>query len=359
MATNRPTSEFWANKRVFVTGHTGFKGSWLVTWLDLLGSKIYGYALPPETDPNMFEALGLSDYCEQTLDDIRDRACLDQAMAAFEPEIVFHLAAQPLVRRSYREPIETLSTNIMGTAHVLEACKRSSSVKAVVIVTSDKCYENLEQQQAYQEDDRLGGHDIYSTSKACAELVTSGYRDAFFTDGPMVGTARAGNVIGGGDWSADRLIPDAVRAIFAREELKIRHPDAIRPWQHVLDPLCGYLLLAEGLFNKQHPELLGAFNFGPTHESAKTVKEVVTAFFSYWPDGPEWLHFEDPEKFHEARLLSLDFSKAHKLLNWSPALDLSSALELTAKWYKAFEENENDPVFMREMTRASIQEYAG
>jgi CDP-glucose 4,6-dehydratase len=246
----------------------------------------------------------------------------------------------------------------MGTAHVLEACKSSPSVKAVVIVTSDKCYENLEQEQAYKEDDRLGGHDIYSTSKACAELVTSGYRDAFFTNGPMVATARAGNVIGGGDWSADRLIPDAVRAIFAREELKIRYPDAIRPWQHVLDPLCGYLLLAEGLYRGDR-DLLGAFNFGPTHESAKTVKQVVSAFFSYWPEGPEWLHFEDPEKFHEARLLSLDFSKAHNQLNWSPALDLASALELTATWYMAFRENPGNQEFMREITRASITEYVG
>lgn len=323
----------YQGQRVLLTGHTGFKGSWLALWLHQMGAQVTGVALSPETQPNHWDLLGLSVDDRRT--DIRDVAQLQSIFAEAQPEIVFHLAAQPLVRRSYRDPLETWSTNVMGTANVLEACRETPSVKAIVVVTTDKCYENQEWPWGYRENDRLGGHDPYSASKAGAELVAASYRSAFFTtpQSPLIATARAGNVIGGGDWSEDRLIPDLVRATVNNETLEIRSPNATRPWQHVLESLSGYLLLGQKLLQGQR-EFAEPWNFGPEPEGNRSVAEVLKKLGDQWPKL-EWRATDAPQP-HEATLLYLDSAKARSQLNWKPVWGLDTTLAKTAEWYQTW-----------------------
>lgn len=329
----------YSGKRVLVTGHTGFKGSWLCLWLEHLGAEVFGYALEPETTPSHYELAPLKIHSE--IADIRDYKRMLHSFSTVRPDIVFHLAAQPYVRRSYTYPIETMNTNIMGTANVLEACRQTDSVRATVIITSDKCYENREWVWGYRENDPMGGFDPYSASKGCAELVAASWRNSFFhpdqfgkTHHTLVASARAGNVIGGGDWGEDRLIPDLVRAAEAQKTVVIRSPRATRPWQHVLEPLSGYLLLGQKLMEgrKDYAE---AFNFGPADEGSITVGEVVRRFKSHW-DGFEYELKPDSNQPHEAGLLKLDCSKARSRLNWLPLWDAAQALEKTAAWYKNY-----------------------
>ena len=323
----------YRGRRVLLTGHTGFKGSWLALWLTELGAAVVGVALAPDTSPSHWDLLGL-DIAEHRLD-IRDDRALASIVADTQPEIVFHLAAQPLVRRSYRDPLETWSTNVMGTANLLDACRQTKSVRAIVVVTSDKCYENQEWSRGYSETDRLGGHDPYSASKAAAELVAASYRSAFFhaPDAPLLATARAGNVIGGGDWADDRLIPDLVRSIAARTKLEIRSPNATRPWQHVLESLSGYLLLGQKLI-EGHKEFTEGWNFGPGPEANCSVEEVLTRLGARWPEFA-WQAISAPQP-HEANLLYLDSAKAHAKLGWLPVWSLDDALTATADWYRAY-----------------------
>ncbi len=322
----------YAARRVLVTGHTGFKGSWLCRWLEQLGAEVAGYSLPPPTTPS-HHALLAPTFREWTAD-VRDARTLLTACTEFRPEIVFHLAAQPLVRQSYREPLTTFETNVTGTANVLEACRQTDSVRAAVIVTTDKCYRNREWVWPYREADELGGHDPYSASKACAELVVSSYRDSFLREqGILVASARAGNVIGGGDWAEDRLIPDLVRAAVAGESPTVRNPQATRPWQHVLEPLAGYLLLGGHLLAGQ-TEFAEAWNFGPSPAANLTVAEMAARMAAHWPA----VHCHTPlqtDQPHEATLLMLDSTKAHHRLGWYPVWDVDTTLARTAEWYQA------------------------
>jgi CDP-glucose 4,6-dehydratase len=326
----------YRGRRALITGHTGFKGSWLALWLQELGALITGIALAPTTTPNHWNMLAL-DADDRRLD-ICDATALATIVAAAQPEIVFHLAAQPLVRRSYREPLETWSTNVMGTANLLEACRQTKSVRAIVVITTDKCYENKEWHWGYREDDRLGGHDPYSASKAAAELVAASYRSAFYgsDDSPLLATARAGNVIGGGDWSEDRLIPDLVRAISSGQSLEIRSPKASRPWQHVLESISGYLTLGQKLLEGK-TDFAQAWNFGPESEANRAVSEVLGHLKTFWP-AVRWHATTKPQP-HEANLLYLDSSKAHKLLKWQPVWQLDQALAATSGWYRTWLEN--------------------
>lgn len=326
---------FWQGRPVFITGHTGFKGAWLATWLQSRGALVHGYALPPPTEPNLFTvadvAAGLASH---TLADVRDGAALKHALVAASPEIVFHLAAQPLVRRSYHDPVETYAVNVLGTVHLLEAVRASPSTRVVVNVTTDKCYENAERSRSFQETDPLGGHDPYSSSKACSELVTSAYRDSFLAAaGVAVASARAGNVIGGGDWAQDRLLPDFFRAIDERRTLEIRHPDATRPWQHVLEPLAGYLLLAQSLLIHGQ-RFAGGWNLGPADSDARPVRWIVDRLTARIP-GARWQVHGGPHP-HEARQLGLDSSKALQQLGWRPRWDLGEALDRTIDWHRAW-----------------------
>lgn len=323
--------DLYRNRRVLVTGHTGFKGSWLALWLESLGAKIAGIALPPETKPNHWELLRLD--IEHHAQDIRDPVALKGLLRAIQPEIVFHLAAQPLVRRSYRDPLATWETNVMGTANLLDACRDLPSLKAIVAITSDKCYENQEWPWGYRENDRLGGHDPYSASKAATEFVAASYRKSFFQgpQAPLLATARAGNVIGGGDWSEARLVPDLVRAIAAEQTLEIRSPGATRPWQHVLESLYGYLLLGQRLLEGR-AEYAEAFNFGPDSQGNRSVADVLEGLKSHWP-GLRW-HTTTTLQPHEAGLLQLDSAKARQRLSWRPCWDLEKTLEMTAAWYR-------------------------
>lgn len=332
-------SDVYRGRRILVTGHTGFKGSWLSLWLKQLGAEVVGISLAPQTQPSHWNLLGLESTIQHHELDIRDAAEIASVFRATQPEVIFHLAAQPLVRRSYRDPLETWSTNIMGTANVLEACRHQSSVCAILIVTTDKCYENQEWAWGYRETDRLGGHDPYSASKAGSELVAASYRSAFFhTDGaPLLATARAGNVIGGGDWSEDRLIPDLVRAISAQHSLEIRSPNATRPWQHVLESLSGYLLLGQKLIER-NKNLDGAWNFGPERNGNRTVADVLSRLQTHWPEM-QWYRTPEPQP-HEANLLYLDSAKAHGLLGWQPVWNLDTTLEKTAHWYRTFLESQ-------------------
>ena len=326
----------WKGKRVFMTGHTGFKGGWLALWLAQKGAVVRGYALDPWTEPNLFAQARVGSVIEDLRGDIRDAAKLDAAMQGFAPEVVFHMAAQPLVRYSYEDPIGTYETNVIGTARVLEAVRRTASVRAVVSVTSDKCYENMETTRAYRESDPLGGYDPYSSSKACAETVSAAYRQSFLAEaGVSVATARAGNVIGGGDWSTDRLIPDLVRGFLAGETVKIRRPQAIRPWQHVLEPLHGYILLAEKLLTGD-AKYATAFNFGPGEDDAQPVEWIVERMTELWGGGARWVLDGDPG-VHEAGYLKLDASRAQAELAWHPRLDLETALHWLVDWYKAWQ----------------------
>jgi CDP-glucose 4,6-dehydratase len=331
----------WQGRRVFLTGHTGFKGGWLALWLASRGAQIRGYALDPETTPNLFTAAAVGDVLEDVRGDIRDAAKLEASLKEFAPEVVFHLAAQPLVRRSYADPLGTYATNVMGTAHVLEAVRKTASVRAVLCVTTDKCYENNESGMPYRETDPLGGYDPYSSSKACAEIVSAAYRSSYFSVGRLnehevlLATARAGNVIGGGDWSEDRLVPDLIRGFQAKLAVLIRKPDAFRPWQHVLDPLHGYILLAEGLL-KRETRLATAYNFGPNDADTWPVERIATKLVELWDDGAAWTRDSESGP-HETQSLRLDASKARKELGWQPRLNIETALEWTAAWYKSWE----------------------
>ena len=319
------------NRRILVTGHTGFKGVWLSHWLAQLGARVVGFGLPPATTPT---AYGELPGCISVTGDIRDERAVFELFEKHAPEIVFHLAAQPLVRRSYREPLATYATNVLGTAHVLEAARRLNQKCAVVVVTTDKCYENNEEQIAYKECDRVGGHDPYSASKACAELVTSSYRRSYFEQGPVfVASVRAGNVIGGGDWSEDRLIPDVVRALAANDAIHIRNPSATRPWQHVLEPLRGYLALAERLWTADG-EYAEAWNFGPSESLHVPVKLLVERLVWNWGEGR--IVIEGGLHPHEAKFLALDSGKAQSRLGWKPILSFDDTIRLTVDWYKQF-----------------------
>jgi CDP-glucose 4,6-dehydratase len=325
-------SAFWAGKRVLVTGHTGFKGSWLALWLASLGARVTGFALPPATDPSLWPLLGLSGEVTDLTADVRDLAAVDAAYAEARPEIVFHLAAQSLVRPSYQDPAGTFATNVIGTAHVLDAARRCPATRAIVIVTSDKCYANRETDRAYREDDALGGRDPYSGSKACAEVMTMAYRNAFPGSEIGVASARAGNVIGGGDWAADRLLPDLVRSARQGMPAPIRFPKAVRPWQHVLEPLNGYLMLAERLW-LEAANFASAWNFGPDQDAAAPVEDVANAVVSQWGSPARWVATAG-EQPHEAQLLRLDSGKARSALGWKPRLALRDAVAWTVQWYR-------------------------
>ncbi len=332
--------DFYRGKKVLVTGHTGFKGGWLSSWLKSLGADVIGLALPPDTKPNLFDSICLGCGMVSVLGDIRDASVVSSIFRQHSPEIVFHNAAQPLVRRSYREPVETYATNVMGTAHVLEAIRNTPSVRAVVVVTSDKAYENREWFWGYREEDALGGHDPYSSSKACAELVTAAYRQSFFNpeNGARVATARAGNVIGGGDWSEDRLVPDIVRGIIANQPIVIRRPDSVRPWQHVLEPVRGYLMLAQHLWENR--DFAEAWNFGPRDEDAISVGDLAKHTIAKWGKGELQIQ---PKKNapHEAQFLRLNTNKARTRLGWQPILNIDQALSWTVDWYRKFYDDAN------------------
>jgi CDP-glucose 4,6-dehydratase len=330
--------KFWKGRRVLVTGHTGFKGSWLSLWLQSAGADVSGFALPPPTDPGLFESAGVGRGMRSMLGDIRDQDSFERAFDASTPEIVLHLAAQPLVRASYADPVGTWATNVIGTVHLLEAVRRHPSVRAVVNVTSDKCYENREWDRAYREDDPLGGRDPYSSSKAGAEIVTSAWRRSFFggNGAPAVATARAGNTIGGGDWAMDRLVPDVLEAFRAGRPVKIRNPDAVRPWQHVLDAVGGYLILGERLY-EEGASFAEAWNFGPDGGDVRTVRSVVERLVSLWGAGARWE--PDPDRAAqppEAGLLQLDSAKARARLGWAPRLALDEGLAWTAQWHRGY-----------------------
>lgn len=348
---------FWHGKKVFLTGHTGFKGSWLGLWLQHLGAEVTGYALPPPTNPSLFEVARVAQDMNSLIGDIRDGAGLANALRDAAPDIVIHMAAQALVRRSYLDPVETYSTNVMGTVHLLEGVRQVQSVRAVVNVTSDKCYENKEWVWGYRENDSLGGFDPYSNSKGCAELVTAAYRNSFFNpakyDDHQVALAsvRAGNVIGGGDWADDRLIPDVLRAIGEGRPVVIRNPQAIRPWQHVLEPLNGYLLLAQKLYEVGTAYAEG-WNFGPNDADAKSVQWIVDRVTQQWGDGACW-QSDDAEHPHEANHLKLDCSKAKTLLDWQPRWSLARTLEMVVAWQRAYVAQQD----MREVTLDQIREF--
>ena len=347
----------WKGRRVFLTGHTGFKGGWLALWLVRRGATVRGYSLDPATEPNLFTAASVAAILDDVRGDIRDGANLKASMNDFAPEVVFHLAAQPLVRRSYADPLGTYETNVMGTAHVLEAVRSTPSVRAVVCVTTDKCYENKEWVWPYRETDALGGHDPYSSSKACAEIVSAAYRSSFFPADRLhkhhvaVATARAGNVIGGGDWSEDRLIPDLIRGFQINQPVLIRRPKAIRPWQHVLEPLHGYINLAEQLLANP-AEFSSSFNFGPREEDAWTVERIATAVAKMWGEGASWERDPAPS-VHEAHYLRLDANRAHAYLRWQPQLGIDEALEWTMRWYLCWRRGED----MRQVTHSQISAY--
>ena len=327
--------QFWRGRPVFVTGHTGFKGSWLSLWLQSEGAVVHGYSTAPPTDPNLFTigriAEGLATH---TVADVRDATALKTAMCAAAPDVVFHLAAQPLVRHSYADPVETYAVNVLGTVNLLEAARACASLKALVNVTTDKCYENKEWVWGYREHEALGGHDPYSSSKACSELVTAAYRASFFeTGGAAIATARAGNVIGGGDWAEDRLIPDFFRALDQRRTVEVRRPEASRPWQHVLEPLSGYMALAEQLVS-QGQAFASAWNFGPADEGVRSVRWILDYLSARLP-GAGWRHVGGPQ-VHEANVLKLDSSRAGRELRWAPRWSLVQALEKTVEWHLAW-----------------------
>jgi len=332
----RQTSrEFWQGKRVLLTGHTGFKGSWLSLWLQSMGAAVRGVSLTPPAGPALFHVANVAEGMDHRIADIRDFAAVQSLMTDFQPQIVLHLAAQPLVRLSYHQPIETYSTNVMGTVHVLEAARHAGSVRAIVNITTDKCYENREWMWGYREDEPMGGYDPYSNSKGCAELVSSAYRKSFLKDaGIAMATARAGNVIGGGDWALDRLIPDILRALQSREPVLIRNPHAIRPWQHVLEPLSGYLLLAERLYTHGQADAEG-WNFGPRDEDARAVQWIVEHLCETWGDGAYWT-LQPGNHPHEASFLKLDISKARQRLQWTPRWSLETALTRITEWHQAW-----------------------
>ena len=349
--------KFWEGKRVFLTGHTGFKGSWLLLWLEQLGAKVTGFSLNPPTEPSLFNLIKANSGSLSLIGDIRVADKLKEAMINAEPEIVIHMAAQSLVRQSYNDPLDTYTTNVIGSVNVLEAVRSCSTVRAVVMITSDKCYENKEWQWGYREIDPMGGYDPYSNSKACVELITAAYRNSFFNTNnyskhrTAIATVRAGNVIGGGDWAADRLIPDIVHSIKAGVPLKIRNPFAIRPWQHVLEPLSGYLLLAEKLYSSG-PNFAKGWNFGANEEDARTVQWVVEKLISHWGVQATW-EADASIHVHEASYLKLDCSQAKAELGWYPRWCLEEGLSYLVKWYKSYFNGEN----MFEITKQQINSF--
>ncbi|MCC7006024.1 MAG: CDP-glucose 4,6-dehydratase [Ottowia sp.] len=351
------TPEFWRGKRIFLTGHTGFKGSWMSLWLQMMGAHVTGYALPAPTHPSLFELARVGEKMHSIIGDIRDATALQAAMGKAQPDIVFHMAAQPLVRYGYTNPVETYSTNVMGTVHLLEAIRQTKSVRATVNITTDKCYENREWQWGYRENEALGGYDPYSSSKGCSELVTSAYRSSFFNPstykdhGVALASARAGNVIGGGDWAADRLIPDVLAAFTTACPAIVRHPHAIRPWQHVLEPLRGYLMLAQRLYT-DGTQFAQAWNFGPNDDDARPVHWIVDTLAHLWESKTGWT-LDNTIHPHEASYLKLDISKARALLHWHPTLPLHAALSLIVDWSKQYQAGA-DP---QHITLAQIQTY--
>lgn len=351
------TPSFWKGKRVLLTGHTGFKGSWLSLWLQSMGAQVVGYALNPPTDPSLFEAAEVAKGMTSIIGDIRDLEHLRRVFAEHQPEIVIHMAAQPLVRYSYIEPVETYSTNVMGTVNLLESVRSTKSVKAVVNVTTDKCYENREWAWGYRENEAMGGYDPYSSSKGCAELVTAAYRNSYFHPEKYkehevaIASGRAGNVIGGGDWADDRLIPDIMRAISAGKPVNIRNPHAIRPWQHVLEPLAGYLVLAQKLYEEGAAYAEG-WNFGPNDEDAKPVQWIVEILTQSWGEGASWI-VDEGEHPHEANYLKLDCSKAKSRLDWHPRWNLEEALEAIVEWQRSY----LDGKAIKSVTQEQIQRY--
>jgi len=341
----------WSKQRVFVTGHTGFKGAWLTQWLLELGATVTGFSLEPETNPALFTQLRLAESIQHTIGDIRDFETLSSAISTFEPSVIFHLAAQPLVRLSYHEPILTWSSNVQGTVHLLDSVRQLDAPCVVVAITTDKVYENREIDYAYKETDRFGGYDPYSASKAASEIVISSYRQSFFNvnSGIRLASARAGNVIGGGDWSLDRIVPDMMRALSKNETIQVRNPDAVRPWQHVLDPLAGYLCLAEHL--SADDGFHDAYNFGPELTDQCTVRDLVNTALKTWHG--DWKDTSTPNQLHEANLLSLDIDKAKRELGWSPVWDFNNSVEKTVQWYLNVKQGA-DPL---EITRAQIAEF--
>jgi CDP-glucose 4,6-dehydratase len=345
---------FWSGRRVFLTGHTGFKGGWLALWLRELGAEVFGYALPAVATPSLWQVAQLTEVISGLLADIRDAPALMQAVVDFRPEIILHLAAQPLVRESYRAPADTYAVNVMGTVNLLEAARQCGSLRAVVVVTTDKCYDNREWVWPYREQDALGGLDPYSNSKACIELLCSSYRASFLQSrGVALATARAGNVLGGGDWSPERLIPDILRAWQQGESLTLRYPQATRPWQHVLEPLYGYLLLAQALV-EQGEAAASAWNFGPDAQGVASVAQVVEHLARQWAGRADWVQGAEPQP-HEAGLLALDSSKARRLLGWNPRWSLQQTLEQTLVWHQAWQDGQD----MQAFTRAQIVAYQG
>ena len=355
----------WKGRRVFLTGHTGFKGGWLALWLAHLDAEVRGYSLDPHTRPSLFESARIATAVEDIRGDIRDAARLEEALSSFQPEVVFHLAAQPLVRHSYQDPIGTFETNVIGTARVLDAVRRTPSVRAVVSVTTDKCYDNKEWEWPYRETDPLGGYDPYSSSKACAEIVSAAFRQSYFpvdklglpgehsgAHGVAVATARAGNVIGGGDWSPDRLLPDLIRGLLSGIPVLIRNPYAVRPWQHVLEPLRGYLMLAQALLTHD-PRYATAFNFGPHEADARPVSWIADRLVSRWDGAAGWVRDTSPTP-HEAHHLKLDSSRARARLGWAPALSLETALEYLVDWYRAWHADHD----MQAVTLEQIAQYS-
>lgn len=341
----------YKDRKVLITGHTGFKGSWLSAWLNILGAEVCGYSLPPETEPSLFKIANIADGMKSISGNILDCDTLEKAFADFRPEIVFHLAAQPLVRLSYEKPVLTYQTNVIGTLNVLEAARKTDSVKAFVNITTDKCYENREIRHGYREDEPMGGYDMYSSSKGCVEIMSSSYRRSFLQDGGYaMATARAGNVIGGGDWAADRIVPDCVRSIEAGIPIEIRSPNAIRPWQHVLEPLSGYLLLGQKLLESGSKYAEG-FNFGPENDGELTVVEVASQIIQEYGKGTIKIHRKD--NLHEANLLMLDITKAKTVLGWKPAYTAKEAISRTVSWYKQFYAGAD----AKELTERQIREY--
>jgi CDP-glucose 4,6-dehydratase len=342
--------DFWSGRRVLLTGHTGFKGAWLALWLHALGAHVTGFADAVPTDPSLYELARVDGSVENVVGDIRDPAAVDRAVAAARPEVVIHMAAQSLVRRSFAEPRLTYDTNVMGAVNLLDAIRRHDGIRAVVNVTSDKCYDNREWEWPYREDEPMGGHDPYSNSKGCAELLTSAFRRSFFSDpdGPRVASARAGNVIGGGDWAVDRLVPDIMRAALAGEELHIRNPEAIRPWQHVLNPLSGYLVLAQSLL--ESPAHACAWNFGPAEDDARPVAWIVRRMCERWPGELRVIHDDSPHP-HEARYLKLDSSRAREHLGWRPVWGLTEGLDAVVDWYRSLRDGHDMSAVTAEQIR--------